>query len=82
MQWLKRQLLKPLAKGLLKMVLGDLAEIAVYAVRELASYETLTDQEKRRRAYESVKTEGLKRGRALRDSAINLAVELAVQLIK
>lgn len=82
MKWLVKRFFKPFAKALLEHLLGDLADVAVLAVRQLAQWETLTNEEKRRRAFEIIKSEAIARGKALKDSAINLAIELAVQLVK
>jgi hypothetical protein len=44
--------------------------------------ETWSNEEKRKRAFEMIKAEAIASGKDLKDSAINLAIELAVQLIK
>ncbi len=82
MKWLIKRFFKPFAKAMLQAVLGELAEVAIVAVKEMAKLETLTNEEKRKRAFEMIKAEAIARGKALKDSAINLAIELAVQLVK
>ncbi len=82
MKWLIKRFFKPFAKAMLQAILGELAEVAIVAVREMSKLETLTNDEKRKRAFEVIKAEAIARGKALKDSAINLAIELAVQLVK
>ncbi len=82
MKWLIKRFFKPFANAMLQATLGELAEVAIVAVKEMAKLETLTNEEKRKRAFEMIKAEAIARGKALKDSAINLAIELAVQLVK
>ena len=82
MKWLVKRFFKPFAKAMLQAVLGELAQVAIFAVQQLSSVETLTDEEKRKKAFEIIKAEAKQRGKELKDSAINLAIELAVQLLK
>jgi len=82
MKWLVKRFFKPFAKAMLQNLLGELAEVAIIAVKEAAKMETWTNEEKRKRAFEIIKSEAVARGKELKDSAINLAIELAVQLIK
>ena len=82
MKWLVKRFFKPFAKAMLQSLLGELAEVAIVAVKELSQLETLSNEEKRKKAFEVIKTEALMRGKELKDSAINFAIELAVQLIK
>jgi hypothetical protein len=67
---------------MLQALLGELADVAIVAVKEAAKMETWSNEEKRRRAFEMIKAEAIASGKELKDSAINLAIELAVQLIK
>jgi hypothetical protein len=82
MKWLIKRFFKPFAKAMLEHLLGELSEVAILAVKEAAKMETWTNEEKRKRAFEMIKAEAIARGKELKDSAINLAIELAVQLIK
>jgi len=82
MKWLVKRFFKPFAKAMLQSLLGELADVAIYTVKQLSNYETLSDEEKRKQAFEAIKTEALARGKQLKDSAINLAIELAVQIVK
>jgi len=82
MKWLVKRFFKPLAKGMLQALLGELADVAIVAVKEAAKMETWTNEEKRKRAFEMIKAEAIASGKELKDSVINLAIELAVQLVK
>ncbi len=82
MKWLVKRFFKPFARAMIKTLLGEVAEVAIMAVKQLAEYETLTNEEKRRRALEIIKAEAIARRKELKDSAINTAIELAVQLLK
>ncbi|MFA0745246.1 MAG: hypothetical protein LASZOEIN_002056 [Candidatus Fervidibacter sp.] len=82
MKWLVKRFFKPFAKAMLEHLLGELSEVAILAVKEAAKMETWTNEEKRKRAFEMIKAEAIASGKELKDSAINLAIELAVQLIK
>jgi hypothetical protein len=82
MKWLVKRFFKPFAKAMIEHLLGELSEIAILAVKEAAKMETWSNEEKRRRAFEMIKAEAIARGKELKESAINLAIELAVQLIK
>jgi hypothetical protein len=82
MKWLVKRFFKPFAKAMIEHLLGELSEIAILAVKEAAKMETWTNEEKRKRAFEMIKAEAIARGKELKESAINLAIELAVQLIK
>jgi hypothetical protein len=82
MKWLMKRFFKPFVKAMLEHLLGELSEVAILAVKEAAKMETWTNEEKRKRAFEMIKAEAIARGKELKESAINLAIELAVQLIK
>lgn len=82
MKWLVKRFFKPFAKAMLEHLLGELSEVTILAVKEAAKMETWTNEEKRKRAFEMIKAEAIARGKKLKESAINLAIELAVQLIK
>jgi len=82
MKWLIKRFFKPFAKKMIEALLGELAEVAIVAVKEASKMETWTNEEKRKRAFEMIKAEAIARGKELKESSINLAIELAVQLIK
>jgi hypothetical protein len=82
MKWLVKRFFKPFAKAMLEHLLGELSEVAILAVKEAAKMETWTNEEKRKRAFEMIKAEAIARGKELKESPINLAIELAVQLMK
>jgi hypothetical protein len=82
MKWLVKRFFKPFAKAMLEHLLGELSEVAILAVKEAAKMETWTNEEKRKRTFEMIKAEAIARGKELKESAINLAIELTVQLIK
>jgi len=82
MKWLVKRFFKPFAKAMLQSLLGELADVAIIAVKEAAKMETWTNEEKRKRAFEMIKAEAIASGKELKDSIINLAIELAVQLVK
>lgn len=82
MKWLVKRFFKPLLKAILNELLEGMGDVAIAAVKQLSQLETITNEEKRRRAFEIIKTEAIVRGKKLKDSAINLAIELAVQLVK
>jgi hypothetical protein len=82
MKWLVKRFFKPFAKAMLEHLLGELSEVAILAVKEAAKMETWSNEEKRRRAFEMIKAEAIARGKELKESAISLAIELAVQLMK
>ena len=72
---------KIFARLLLSMLLGKLKDFALVVVTNLAATD-LTNEEKRAKAFEEIKKQAKIAGKDLRDSFINLAIELAVQLIK
>jgi hypothetical protein len=82
MKWLVKRFFKPLSKAMLEHVVGELADFVIYVVRALVTVDNLTSEEKRKQAFEAIKAEAKRRRVDLKDSAINLAIELAVQLIK
>jgi hypothetical protein len=82
MKWLVKRFFKPFAKAMLEHVVGELADFVIYVVRTLMTVDNLTSEEKRKQAFEAIKAEAKRRRVELKDSTINLAIELAVQLIK
>lgn len=68
----------PIAK---QIVMGQLSEFAQEAVKEL-SVQTITNEEKRKLAFEKVKFYAEENAIDARDSLINVLIELAVQKFK
>lgn len=66
---------------LLNMVLGKLRAFAISVVEQLNA-ETLTNEEKREKAFDLIKEQAKTEGKALRDSLIALGLELAVSYLK
>ena len=66
---------------LLGMILGSLKKVALETIEGLNS-ESITNDDKRRLAFNTLKEAAIKEGRALRDSLLNLAIELAVAYLK
>jgi len=82
MKWLVKRFFKPFAMAMLQVIVGELAEFVIYVVQQLSTLDNLTNEDKRKAAFEAIKQEAKRRKLEIRDSAINLAIELAVQLIK
>ncbi len=92
-KWLK-DLFRPLIKELWAMIkefisggtellLAQLQEIAITAVKMVASDPGLiTDSDKRKRAFDIIKAKAIEQGLGVRDSLINFAIELAVNYLK
>lgn len=68
-------------KILLGMIAGKLKDFVLEVVSGLEK-ETITNKEKRDAAFQQIKHRATVAGRDIRDSAINLAIELAVSLLK
>jgi len=66
---------------ILGMILGKLKEFALDTVSSLNA-ETLTDEEKRKSAFDAIKSKAISEGKSLRDSLIALALEAAVTWLK
>jgi len=67
--------------ALLGMILGSLKKIALNTIKDLDA-QTITNDEKRAIAFQTLKDAAKEEGKTLRDSLINLAIELAVSLLK
>jgi hypothetical protein len=72
---------KIFANLLLKMLLGKLKDFVLVVITDL-TLSDLTNDEKRKAAFEKIKEEARLAGKDLRESVINLAIELSVQLIR
>jgi len=64
-----------------QIIIGQLKDFAIHVVSMLENTD-LTDAEKRKKAFEQIKLEAEARKLQVRDSIINLLIELAVQYIK
>jgi hypothetical protein len=77
------EIVKPLIRFLLSTVGGTVYKIAKDVVQAIELDPLIVkDEEKRRIAYEAVKTRLKSEGKVVGDSVINLAIELAVQAFK
>ena len=77
------EIFKPLIKWLLNQVGGRVLEIAKDVVQSIELDPSLVlDEDKRRTAFEAIKQRLEDEGKEVRDSLINLAIELALQAIK
>lgn len=74
-------MLKIIANMLLSMIAGRLKDFIIKVIQKL-DYETITNKEKREKAFEEIKSEAQAQGKTLRDSLVNLVIELAVTLVK
>lgn len=74
-------MLKIFLNIILGMILGKLKAFALSTVEKLNA-ETLTNEEKREAAFKAIKEEGIEEGKSLRDSLINLIIEVAVTYLK
>ena len=75
--------LKVIFRGAVELVLAQLREMAIEIVKDIAKNPSiLTNEEKRKAAFERLKNDALDRGIAAKDSLINLAIELSVQFLK
>lgn len=72
---------KIIANMLLSMIAGKLKDFIIKVIQNL-DYETITNKEKREKAFQEIKDQAKVEGKTLRDSLINLAIELAVSLVK
>ena len=77
------EIFKPLIRWLLNQVGGRVLEIAKDVVQSIELDPSLVlDEDKRRTAFEAIKQRLTDEGKEVRDSLINLAIELALQAIK
>lgn len=63
------------------MILGSLKGLLLRNVEKLNA-SSLTNDEKRKEAFSSLKFDANRTGKELRDSLLNLAIELAVSYLK
>ena len=76
-------MIKELISGGTELLLAQLKEIAINAVRMVAEDPSLiTDSDKRKRAFDTIKTKAIERGLTVKDHLINLSLELALAVIK
>ena len=64
-----------------QLIIGKLKDFAVKIVSEL-SLSDLTNEEKREAAFDKIKAEAISQGLEVRDSLINLLIEMAVAYLK
>jgi hypothetical protein len=64
-----------------QIVIGQLKDISLSVVKDLATTD-LSNDDKRKLAFERIKTSSKKAGIETKDSLINLLIELTVQRIK
>ena len=69
------------AKTVIGRMADSLKDIAIEACKQLNS-ENLSNDKKRKMAFNKIKNSAIKEGKEFSDSAINLAIELAVAIIK
>lgn len=74
-------MLKILLNIVLSLILGSLKKILLVHIEEINA-DNLTNEEKRKKVFESFKADAIAEGKKIRDSLINLAIEAGVQLIK
>lgn len=74
-------MLKMILNLALSLIVGSLKGLLLRNVEALNAG-SLTNEEKRKEAFNIFKRDSQKTGKELRDSLINLAIELAVTLIK
>lgn len=76
-----KTLLKLFLEGLLNILLGSLKEFVVDTVAKM-NMQGLNNDQKRQQAFEAIKVEAQNVGKKMRDSMINLAIELVVTKLK
>ena len=64
-----------------QIIIGKLKDFAIKVVEEL-DYKDLTNEEKRKAAFDSIKAEAISQGLDVRDSLINLIIEMAVVYLR
>lgn len=74
-------MLKQIFSGSVEMILAQIKDFTFKTVQELDTA-TLTNEEKRKKAFRKIKRYAKEEGIAIRDSLINLAIEIAVQYLK
>jgi len=79
--WLKRVYLKALLRHLLSLLVQEMKDFVIEVVSELDA-EDLLDEEKRKVAFNTLQRYAQLRGKEIKQRALNLAIELAVALIR
>lgn len=72
---------KSAVSQLTQKLIVELKDFALKIVQDLATSD-LTSVQKRKEAFDKIKTEAISRGLTYKDSAINLLIELAVASLK
>lgn len=76
-------MIKELISGGTELLLAQLRELAIEAVLMVAlDPGVVTDEDKRKKAFDIIKGKAITRGLSVRDSLLNLALELAVSYLK
>lgn len=82
MKWFVKAFFKPLVKALLKEVVGELHDFVIFAVQQVeATLVNEPSEVKFKEAFKLIEAEAKRRGKKLSTQAINLAIELALQLV-
>ncbi len=76
-----KNVLKSVFSVVSKQLIDELLDFAITICKDLDA-EDLTSSEKRKEAFKSIKAEATERGLDLRDSLVNLLIELAVNYVK
>ena len=76
------EILTVLYDTILKAYLNDIWDVVVEEVEAVGGFVDLTDEEKRRRAFNAIKERVKVASIDVKDSAINLAIEMAVSYLK
>ena len=89
--WLKEKFNKALAafkkflmdafSAAAMVALNELKEFAIATVKELAATD-LSSDEKRKQAFAKIKAQAIAEGKELKDSMINVLIEIVVQYLK
>jgi uncharacterized alkaline shock family protein YloU len=77
-----KEFMKQVFTQSLEIALAALKDIAIQAVKEVDNFTTFTDQQKREMAFDKIKKYAVEKGLSVKDSIINLAIELAIQYLK
>jgi len=81
LDWLKRAYLKALLRHLLSLLVKEMKDFVIEVVSELDA-EDLLDEEKRKVSLDILQRHAKLRGKEIKKRALNLAIELAVALIR
>lgn len=74
-------MLKVILNLLLTLVLGSLKAVLLRSIEKIDA-EALTNEDKRKAVFESIKKDALLSGKQLSDNIINLAIEAGVRLLR